>query len=76
MIKGYGAASGRHMASHGGLTLAQEALGTRASVAAQTQIMLTLGLILFATGLVVMSLESFGVAMVFYGIALALIRFA
>jgi hypothetical protein len=38
--------------------------------------MLTLGLILFATGLVVMSLESFGVAMVFYGIALALIRFA
>lgn len=38
--------------------------------------MLTLGLILGAIGMVVMSLESFDVAVVFFGIAVALIRFA
>jgi hypothetical protein len=36
--------------------------------------MLTLGLGLFATGMVCMSLESMGVAVVFFGFAVLLIR--
>jgi hypothetical protein len=56
----------------------QECLGPpdSAQVTAGRTIMLTVGLILFATGMVVMSLESFGVAVVFFGIAVLLIKLA
>jgi hypothetical protein len=38
--------------------------------------LVTTGLWVFATGMVALSLESFGVAVVFFGIAVLLIRFA
>jgi hypothetical protein len=68
------------MASHGGLALAQEALGTQLECAStksgRRKIMLTLGLVLLATGLVALSLECVGVTAVFFVIAATLIRFA
>jgi hypothetical protein len=69
------------MASHGSLTLAQEAIGTRDECASTnsdrgTMMLITAGLCLAATGIVAVSLESIGTALVLFGIAGLLIRFA
>jgi hypothetical protein len=62
------------MASHGGLTLAQEAVGTCRECASTNSgrraiMLVTTGLWLVATGIVALSLESFGAALVLFGIA-------
>ena len=62
------------MASHGGLTLAHAALGARleccgTNTVGRTIMLVTTGLWLVAIGIVALSLESFGVALVLFGIA-------
>jgi hypothetical protein len=65
------------MASHGGLKAAQEAVGTRRErCGSGSAIMISIAMCLAATGIVALSLESFGAAVVFFGIAVLLIRFA
>ena len=74
MIRGT-CAPGRHMASHGGLTLDQEAVGTTRpercdpSSDRGAMMLVTTGVWLVATGLVALSLESVGAALVLFGIA-------
>ncbi len=69
------------MASHSGLTLACEALGARPECAStnsggRTLMLVTTGLWIAATGVVALSLESVGAALVFFGVAGLLIRLA
>jgi hypothetical protein len=69
------------MASHGGLALVQEALGARLECASKnsgkrTIMLITAGLWAAATGMVALSLESVGAALVIFGIAGLLIRLA
>ena len=69
------------MASHSGLTLAKEALVAELECATKnsgkrTIMLVTAGLWVAATGIVALSLESVGAALVFFGVAGLLIRLA
>jgi hypothetical protein len=69
------------MVPHGGLTLAHEAIGTRrercdAHPGRRTMMLVTVGLWVAATGIVALSLESVGAALVCFGVAALLIRLA
>jgi hypothetical protein len=57
------------MASHGGLTPAQEAERAHENSGGRTVMLVTAGLCVAATGIVAVSLESFGAALVLFGIA-------
>jgi uncharacterized membrane protein YhhN len=61
------------MASHGGLSLAQEAIGVRHKCANTnprgSKVMITVGLCVAATGILFLSLESVGAALVLFGLA-------
>jgi hypothetical protein len=61
------------MASHGGLSLAQEAIGVHHKCAntnpCRSTLMVTIGLCVAATGIVALSLESVGAALVLFGFA-------
>jgi hypothetical protein len=57
------------MASHGGLKIAQEAIGITNTNSGGSTLMLLIGLCVAAVGIVALSLESVGAALVFFGIA-------
>ena len=69
------------MASHGGLTATHEAISSRREgcdthSGRSTIMLVTLGMWIAAAGVVAISLECVGAALVFFGLAALLIRFA